>query len=156
MTQLLAPPFTRFLVCSIPLNSLSTWILSALLKTFTMSCNCHRSQNIPAYSLPVGRSDQPAKSQGRGSLMNLESNKRGLTGNLTFNTHSASWAMGWSCSWDWNFPLPHWRKHKIVLGSLWQKSGPTPLIFPWYNLDHAPEQDGFHGKGRMAHWSLIR
>lgn len=59
--------------------------------------------------------------------------------------------MGWSCSWEWNFPLLQWRKHKTVPGSLWQTCGPTPLTFPWYRLDRAPERDGFHGKARMAY-----
>lgn len=82
--------------------------------------------------------------------MKPESNKGRLTGNLTLNTQSASWAMGLPCSREWNFLPPQWGKHKTALGSLWQTYSPTPLPFLWYNLDCAPERVKFHGKARMA------
>lgn len=119
-----------------------------------MSCNCHRNQNTPAYSVPVGTYDQPAKSQGRSSLMNPESNKGKLTGSLTFNKvhpeEDASDGLAHRNGISHPRPHPPGRGACECPGFRWANAQPHSAPFPWCHLARAPGWDQFHSTARMA------
>lgn len=81
--------------------------------------------------------------------------QRRVTGNLTFNTQSTSWAWAPVLLTEWNFPPFLWGKHKTARRSLWQMCGPTPLPLLWYNGCLDSEWHWVYNKSRQHQGSWI-